>query len=207
METVVRDQTDNLSPINADDPGLALDTAYRRLQDHPAAGAVFVEAVLVARPMILPQGARTREAAEDALIDEAMRIVRGESTYDPDKLSLLPFLRMVVRRKVLNHLRGLRRRRKHEAKAARLENNPDLVASDDPPGNGLVEAEFESLRFGEVEPLLGEADFLFLVAVREGGDEDRLARVLGAPPEVARAVIRKAVDRITKKLRRKGLIP
>ncbi len=207
---------DNLAqPASAVDPGAVLDAAYRRLADGPAGDAAFAEAVLAARPMILPRKRATLEAAEDALIDEAMRIVLGESTYDPAKLRLVPFLRMVVRKKVLNHLRGVQRRRKHEATAARLENNPDLVASDDPPGNGLAEAEFESAKLDAVQAVLGEADFRFLKAVRAGEPTEALAVVLGGEPgrgggesgDDVKAAVRRAVDRITKRLRRKGLIP
>jgi DNA-directed RNA polymerase specialized sigma24 family protein len=184
-----------------------LDQAYRRLDEGPAAGHAFVEMVLRRRGEVLPWRHRHLEAATDALVDETLRIVAGQSTFDPAKRSLRGFLKMVVRRKLANYFRGVRRRRAHEAEAVRRQNNPLLVAAGDPPGKALMEAEFEATRLGEVEPLLGAADFRFLVAVREGATRDRLGHVLGAPPEVAPAAIRKAVDRITKKLRRKGIIP
>ena len=188
-----------------------LDRAYRRLAGDPSAGAAFVEAVLGARPAILPRKRATLEAAEDALIDEALRLIAGESSYDPAKLSIVAFLRMAVRRRVLNHLRGVRRRREHEAKAAWLENNPHFVAKGEPPGNGLVEAEFESAKLDAVKAILGEADFRFLKAVRAGEPTEALAVVLGGEPgsggSDAKAAVRRAVDRITKKPRRKGLIP
>ena len=161
--------------------------------------------------MILPRKRATLEAAEDALIDEALRLIADQSSYDPAKLSLVAFLRMTVRRRVLNHLRGVQRRRTHEAKAAWLENNPDLVAKDDPPGNGLVEAEFESAELDAVKTVLGEADFRFLKAVRAGEPTEALAEALGGEPgdrgDDAKAAVRRAVDRITKKLRRKGFLP
>lgn len=188
------------------DGGDEVEAAYRRLADEPAAGEAFVKAVLAARVAIVPQQYRRLETATDALIDEALRMVAGDSTYDPAKRSLVAFLRMVVRRRVANHIRGERRRRRHEAKAARRENNPWLVAKDEPPGNGLMEAEFEAVCLDAAGAVLGEGDVRFLKAVRRGEPPEQLAVVLGGSSAEAKVLVRRAVDRITKKLRRKGII-
>ncbi len=187
-----------------------LDDVFSRLAGEPAEAAVFAESVLNARPILLPRNPRAREAAHDALIDEIVRIIARTSSYDPAKLSLVAFLRMVVRRKVLNHLRGVRRRRHHEAEAARRGSNPDLVATDEPPGNAIMEAEWDNAQLDAVRGELGEADLHFLNAVRAGGSPDELAKALECDDGdnvQMKATIRRAVDRITKKLRRKGLIP
>lgn len=192
------------------DAGERLAEAYRRLGTAPEADAAFVEATIVARPLIVPRQRRLAEAAYDALIDEAMRIVRGESSYDPAKLSIVAFLRMVVRRRVVNHLRGEQRRRAREGKAARLKEIECVVADRAPLVNDLAEAEWEEDRLAEARKLLDEADFRFLLAARAGASHAALAEALGGAPVGggdAKAAVRRAVERVRKRLKRGGLIP
>ncbi|MEM9754153.1 MAG: hypothetical protein AAF916_12335, partial [Planctomycetota bacterium] len=103
-----------------------LDAVYARLETDRAVGPFFAEAVLAARRVILPL--RDVEAGQDALIDEVMRIINGSSSYDPRSLRLVPYLRMVVRRKVANHLRAEKRRRERQGKAVQLGVTPSGVA-------------------------------------------------------------------------------
>ena len=153
-----------------------LDAAYQQLPGDPAGGRDFARAVLAARGDVIDAvGCRTdadREAAGDALVDEVLHLIGGTSGYDPAKLALRPYLRMVVGRKLLNAQRGAGRRRRNEAAGLRLVGHAGeiggRVAGDGPVGNGLAEAEFEGVRLDEVGAALGGRDRRFLLAVRSG---------------------------------------
>ena len=186
-----------------------LDDAYRRLAFAPDAGGEF--AVLVAgreREIAAAVGCRTPfddEAVHDALVDETLRLIAGASSYDPEKRAMLPYLKMVAGRKLINAWRGEDRRRANVERMLRFAGE-ESVAADADAGNESAEAEWEAVRLEEAQAVLDENDHAYLLAAARGADDSELASLLGADAAGLPAARRRAVERIRKRLQRGGLI-
>ena len=183
--------------------------AYRRLAFAADAGDALAQAVGRAEADIaLAAGCQTdfdREATRDALADEICFMIAGTSSYDPLKRKILPYLKLVARRKLRNAWRDERRRRGHVAAllAAATENS---VAEDAPVGNDAAEAEWEAVHLQKARAVLDETDYRHLLAVRDGAPDAALAANLGVSLDELPAARRRAVERIRKRLQRGGLL-
>jgi len=87
---------------------------------------------------------RDRDAAEDAVQAALMR-VWSSRTYTSERGPLLPFLIACVRREALDVIRGSRRRRERELRAAPETVVPDPTAAIDPVEARRVRAALERL--------------------------------------------------------------
>ena len=186
-----------------------LDDAYRRLAFAPDAGGRF--AMLVAeREREIAAAVRCRtpfdfEAVHDALVDEVLNLIAGTSSYDPAKRRMLPYLKMVAGRKLINAWRDERRRRRRERTEPGVAVD-NLVATNADAGNDLAEAEWEAVRLEEAQAVLEPNDYAYLLAAARDADGSELASLLGVDAAGLPAARRRAVERIRKRLQRGGLI-
>ena len=131
-------------------------------------------------------------------------MIAGASSYDPAKRRMLPYLKMVAGRKLINAWRGEGRRRANDARMLR-DRGEKFVAVGGDVGNDLAEAEWQAARDEEAQNVLDEHDYAYLFAAARQADDAELAAVLGVEVADLPAARKRAVDRIRMRLKRGGL--
>jgi DNA-directed RNA polymerase specialized sigma24 family protein len=189
------------------------DEILRRLcEGDPIAPAQFCERFL---PPLLDDrrwvAGRTRDqhliegAADDAVLD----FVRNPERYDPSRLGIEGYLRMIAGRRLLN---ALAREQRHASRRAPLE----VVELRPPVGNERSEAPelpggiskdelLRRLREELPEPRDREAMALMMDGVRETPVYARLYGLDGLPPQEQARAVKRHKDRLKQRAKRLGV--
>jgi hypothetical protein len=188
-------------PWPSDDELLA---AWRRLADDPDAGAAFLALALRPLAEALAELFPTTDpdVVESAVAVALLAFLKRHARYDPAKLRLPNFLRLIAKRKLLNELKGERKHRDGKIPWDSVEfdvgerNEED---EDDPPT-------FDAPELVPVIATLSETDRRILDLMRAG---ERRTAAFAAEMGIAdrsadeqKAAVKRAKDRILARLRR-----
>lgn len=184
----------------ADDDLLA---AWRRLPADPTAGGVFF--TLTARPLahalLAWRPSTDRDAAETAATDAILALLKHSERYDPDRLPLPAYLRMIARRRLINLFASEARHQSGRIPwdAVELDTPGRNGEEDDPPSLASPDLHAVVASLNDVDRQLLD---LMTDGERKTGVFAAVMGIVDRPADEQEREVKRAKDRIKAKLKR-----